>query len=81
MSVRNTGTLDADSASATIVLPPEFVLDPPNQPVKKFFNPMLVVKYTPALPANDVTWMVRALDQKKRKPADIKVKLNGMMRL
>jgi len=50
VSVRNTGTLDADSASATIVLPPEFVLDPPNQPTRLFFNPMLVERWTPALP-------------------------------
>ena len=80
-TVRNTGTLDADSASATIVLPPEFVLDPPNQPMKKFFNPMLVVKYAPALPPNEVTWVVKALDQKRRKAGEIKVKLNGVMKL
>ena len=42
---------------------------------------MLAVKYTPSLPANDVTWMVRALDQKKRKAGEIKVKLNGVMKL
>ena len=72
---------NVDSASATIILPPEFVLDPPNQPVKKFFNPMLVVKFAPSLRSNEVTCMVKALDQKRIKPADIKVRLNGVMRL
>jgi hypothetical protein len=81
VSVRNTGTLDADSASATIDLPPEFALDPPNQPTRLFFNPMLVVKWTPSLPPNEVTWTVRALDQKKRTAGQIKVRLNGIMRV
>jgi len=69
------------STSTTIELPPEFVLDPPNQPARKYFNPILVVKYTPSLPANEVAWMVKSLDQKKKKTAEIKVKLNGIMRL
>jgi len=33
------------------------------------------------LPPNEVTWMVKALDQKRRKAGEIKVKLNGVMRL
>ncbi len=80
VAVKNTGSLDADSVRATIVLPSEFVLEPPTQPTTKYFNPMLVVKYTPTLPPNEVTWMVQALDQKKRKASEIKVKLNGVMR-
>ncbi len=80
VAVKNTGSLDADSVRATLVLPPEFVLEPPTQLVTKYFNPMLVVKYTPPLPPNEISWMVKALDQKKKKASEIKVKLNGVMK-
>ena len=42
---------------------------------------MLVVKYAPTLPPNEVTWMVKALNRRSRKAGEIKVKLNGVMRL
>jgi len=34
------------------------------------FSPMLVVKYAPSLPANEVTWMVKALEQKGGRRGD-----------
>ena len=57
-----------------------WVVDPPNQPTRICSNPMLVGRWTPSLPPNEVTWMVKALEQKRRKAGEIKVKLNGVMK-
>lgn len=59
VSVQNMGGLDADSVRAMIVLPADLVLDPPSQPLTKYFNPMKVVQWKSTLPANELTWSVR----------------------
>ncbi len=60
VGVVNNGVLDADSASATLRLPPELELYPSNQPLTKFFSPRRIVRWSPQLPPNELTWTARA---------------------
>ncbi len=78
VQVRNNGGLDADSVRATIILPPDLVLDPPTQPVTKYFNPMKVVKWAPSLPVNQLDWTIRATKKpKSRKCYNIQFRIDG----
>lgn len=77
VSVKNTGVLDADSVSATIVLPPEMELFPAGQPLKKYFTPMRVFQWSQNLPSNDLQWSVRAKKQITQKCARVGFIISG----
>ncbi|NOY05119.1 MAG: VWA domain-containing protein, partial [Chlorobi bacterium] len=61
VSVVNAGTLSADSVRARIILPPDFVLDPPSQADTLFFNPMKIDSWKPGDPRSELSWTVRYL--------------------
>ena len=61
VSVVNAGTLPADSVRARIILPPDFVLDPPSQNDTLFFNPMKLDSWKPGDPRSELSWTVRYL--------------------
>lgn len=77
LSVENRGALDADSVYAHLNLPPDFILVPPNQPLRKFFSPMKIVRWDSALPPNQLTWMVRAKKTWTEKCVTVSFDLHG----
>ncbi len=79
VGVVNKGTLDVDSVRATIILPPDFVLDPPSQPLTKFFNPMMIGKWRNGTPPNELTWIVSATKKPKNaKTYFIQFRIDGV---
>jgi Mg-chelatase subunit ChlD len=64
LQCRNFGIETADSISATIILPPEILLDPPTQPMTRPLSPESLSPWNPGDPSASAGWTLRWTDRK-----------------
>lgn len=63
LQCRNFGVDTAESISATIILPPEIVLDPPTQPMTRSLSPQSLSPWNPGDPPASTGWTLRWTDR------------------
>ena len=75
----NNGELAADSVRATIILPPDIVMNPSSQESTRFFNPMKVFKWHDGMSPNEILWNLELTKiPKTRKCYTIQYRIDGV---